>query len=122
MFPDKLQLEHVSGRNWKVIIDFRYQWTRKDRLITVPAGYITDQASIPKFVLPAIVNDTGDISMAAVPHDFGYTSLNDTWTKTDVDLMFRDAMIEAGMPKWRAYIAWLGVRSNIGKSLSWNKK
>ena len=119
MFPDKLQLEHVSGKDWKLLKPFRYVWVRNGAIITVPKGYITDQASVPSVILPMIVDNTGDISKAAVPHDYGYTHLRDSWKKSTVDLMFRDAMIESGVPKWRAYVAWMGVRANLKRAMNW---
>ncbi len=110
----------MSGNNWQVLSVFAYHWLRNDRILTVPAGYITDQASIPSFILPIIVSRTGDISMAAVPHDYGYTDLDHgDWKKSEVDMLFRDAMIEAGVPRWRAYIAWAGVRLNIMAAYKW---
>ena len=120
-FLDKLHLEHVEGENWKVLTKFRYVWDREGIVIEVPSGYITDQASVPSIVLPIIVNDTGNIAKAAVVHDFGYTDLMDVMTKKEVDRMFYDAMLEAGVPKWRARIAYTGVRMNWVKAWKWNK-
>ena len=120
-FPLPLQLQHVSGENWVLLNDFKYEWPRGGLTLTVPKGYVTDQASIPALILPIIVNDTGNISRAAVPHDFTYTDLAGLWRKKDADLMFRDAMIEAGVPKWRAFIAWAGVKMNLPALYRWNR-
>jgi len=122
-FGEALQLERIPGTKYfKLIRPYVYYWPRKNKTIIVPTGYKTDQASIPRVILPIIVDNTGKITDAAVPHDYGYTDLSKQgWTKEDVDLMFRDAMIEAEMKKWRAYIAWAGVRSNIIAANRWPK-
>ena len=122
-FGQPLQLERIPGsHNFKLLRVFSYHWDRRKLAVIVPKGYVTDQASVPKIILPIIVDNTGKITDAAVPHDYGYTHLKkEGWTKKEVDLMFRDAMIDAGMKKWRAFTAWMGVRANLKAALKWNK-
>lgn len=105
-----------------VLRPYKYIWPRKDKEIIVPAGYETDFASIPKWVLPMIIDNKGRINDAAVPHDYGYTHLSkEGWSKRDVDRMFRDAMIEAQLPKWKAWIGWAGVTANVPRLYKWGK-
>lgn len=122
-YGEPLQLERIPGTKYfKVLREYIYDWPLGGKRIAVPKGYHTDQASIPKLILPIIIDNTGKITDAAVPHDYGYTHLSkDGWSKKDVDRMFRDAMIEAQMKKWRAYIGWMGVRSNLKAQINWGK-
>ena len=67
-FGEPLQLERVPGTHkFKLLRDFVYFWEKQDEFIVVPKDYITDQASVPKWVLPLIVDNTGKITDAAVP-------------------------------------------------------
>ena len=118
-----LRFERIPGtKNFKLLRDYVYHWERKHKIIVVPVGYITDQASVPSFVLPLIVDNTGKITDAAIPHDFGYTDLSKQgWSRADVDLMFRDAMLEAGMNRIRVFIAWSAVRLNLKAAYNWGK-
>ena len=118
-----LQLERIPQTDkLKVLREYTYYWKRNDITIVVPVGYEIDQASIPKLVLPILIDNTGKITNAAVPHDYGYTHLRlKGWTKVNVDRMCRDAMIEAGLKIWRAYSGWIGVKANIIKRYKWAK-
>jgi hypothetical protein len=118
-----LRTERIPGTDKSMVLrPYKYIWPRKSKVVIVPAGYETDFASIPKWVLPVIIDNKGRINDAAVPHDYGYTDLaKQGWSKADVDLMFRDAMIEAKLARWRAYIGWLGVRANFPRSIKWGK-
>lgn len=143
-FLDKLSQEWIEpgdpsynkGEDWRLTASLRYHWKRKNIQLVVPAGFEYDQASVPGIVLPIIVNDTGRISKPAVPHDFLYAIYKDlalktschevitlgyNWRKKDVDLLFRDAMIDNGVPKWRAYTAWMGVKANVIARMKWHK-
>ena len=120
-FLNPLLLKYCEGEIWMVGHDFTYHWTRHDEYIIVPEGYKTDLASVPNLVLPILVNDTGNIARPSVVHDYGYTHLRGSMTKRQVDLMFRDAMLEADVPRWRAYLAWTGVRLNLRAAFNWDK-
>lgn len=143
-FLNKLQHEWVElddpeydkGEDWRLTKPLSYHWIRRGIIITAPKGFVYDQASVPTFILPFIVNDTGRISKPSVPHDLLYklyrelrykTSCHQLmtsghrWTKSEVDLLFRDAMLDNGVPKMRAYIAWLAVKGNLIARLKWMK-
>ena len=110
--PALVKLSEPSGLG-------RARWRTQGELIfldgngrtwTVPTGYITDFASVPR--LPLAYWWTGDTAhMSAVLHD---------WLCTDVypDLMswreaadlFREAMIAEGTPAWRRWMMYWAVR------------
>lgn len=95
-----------SDRNFKLLAPLVY---RSDLLglITVPLGFVTDFASVPR--APLIFWLCGDTSMeASVIHDYLYTIK--TFTRASADAVLREASIASGVPRWRAWLMWAGVR------------
>jgi hypothetical protein len=71
--------------------------------ITVPAGFQTDLASVPR--LPVVYLLTGDSARsAAVVHDWLYSS------RKVADAVLREASEVSGVPAWRRWLMWAGVR------------
>lgn len=75
---------------------------------TVPAGFQTDLASVPR--LPLVYLLAGDCAReAAVVHDWLYsTHLVDRAT---ADAVLREASAVTGVPAWRRWLMWMGVRA-----------
>lgn len=74
--------------------------------ITVPIGFETDYASVPR--LPGAYWLTGDgAHESAVVHDWMLTCGHSWRTAADV---FREAMKAEGVPTWRAWLMYWGVR------------
>lgn len=74
---------------------------------TIPRGFNTDFASTPR--LPVVYLLTGNTAhQAAVIHDYLYrTGFEDRATS---DAIFREAMGVSGVPAWRKWLMWAGVR------------
>ena len=84
--------------------------------IEVPAGFVTDFASVPR--LPIIYMLTGNTAKeAAVVHDYLYGA--HITTREVADAVFREASIVTGVPAWRAWMMWAGVRA--GGASHWDK-
>ena len=81
-----------------------------ERLL-VPRGFESDGASVPRLfwrlVFPTI---DPQALRAAIAHDYIYRTQPEGWEKEDADEMFYDLLIEDGVPKWRAWIAYQAVR------------
>ena len=96
----------------------------KANVITIPAGYITDLASVPRicwgFIAPF------DVARAAVVHDMLYEKINGAFnegiipTKKErekyrlvADNVFREGMEAAApnVPIWKIYSAYYAVRA-----------
>jgi hypothetical protein len=91
---------HVSG-GWKVVQPLVY-WSAHAGLITVPAGFETDFASVPR--LPLMFLFFGDrVHAAAVIHDFlcvtEFRQRKMTWS--DAAHVFGEAMHAQGAPWWQ---------------------
>lgn len=87
--------------------------TVNEKSYVVEAGYLSDGMSCPRvcwsLVSPAIDNRT---IRAAIGHDWLYE--NHVCTRKEADDWFYDNMVADGFPKFRAYMAWLGVRIGGG--------
>ncbi len=74
---------------WVVAEDFIFYSATLGRLVRVPAGFVTDLASVPR--LPVVYWLTGGTAdEAAVIHDFLYRDA--TTTKAEADSVFLEAM------------------------------
>lgn len=80
------------------------------RQLTVPAGFKSDGASVPRMfwrlVFPS--SDTKALR-AAFAHDYIYRTHPAGWTKADADKLFYDFLVQDGIPKWRAWLAYKAV-------------
>ena len=79
--------------------------------LTVPAGFASDGASVPRFFW-RLVFPPGDQKAirAAFIHDWLYRTHPEGWTREAADMLFLKLLLEDGMPKLNAVLAWLGVR------------
>lgn len=95
--------------------------SRDGIVVTVPKGYITDFASIPRIVWP-ISPPHGSLAMASLPHDWGYShgGKSGLLPKAWWDVLFRDlARITPTVPAWKVPVAYTAVR--IGGKGGWHK-
>ena len=84
----------------------------RDELFTVPAGYLTDLASVPRF-LTWLVPVAGIHDRAAIVHDYFCTALEDgkpVVPARDADGIFRRMLRELGVPTVRRWLYFVGVR------------
>ncbi len=89
--------------------------------LTVPAGFRSDGASVPRFFWRLVFPPGEPAALrAAVIHDWIYRSRPAGWSRRRADKLFLGMMILDGVPVWRAYLAWAGVR--IGGWISWQKE
>lgn len=76
-----------NGKDWKTLHEFRYV-TAKGEVITVPAGFITDFASIPWFFRRLFQPATGRHRRGAVVHDWIYRTPSVKISKAEADKIF----------------------------------
>lgn len=104
-----------KGRVVTLMEDLQIFW--QNRKITVPIGFESDGASVPRafwrLVFPKI--DEKAIR-GAIAHDWLYRTHPEGWTKAEADRMFYDLMLEDGTPKWRAFLAYKGVEYFGGRA------
>jgi len=75
--------------------------------ITVPAGFVTDFASVPWPLWP-LVPPTGPWNKASVIHDYlcKHPKVSRFWA----DATFRECMYRLGVPAWRRVLMYYAVR------------
>lgn len=113
-FTGTLRLQEGELDQWR-------QWMLLEPLsfrnITVPAGFVTDGASVPRplwWLLPA----WGRYSRAAVIHDylckahFDDVDLGFYLTRKIADDLFYEAMVECGVNVTMRWLMWASVRLN----------
>ena len=85
--------------------------------LTVPAGFESDGASVPRFFW-RVVFPPGDTKAlrAAFLHDWIYRTHPEGWSRAAADELFRQVLIEDGIPRNSADLAWWGVRLFGGSS------
>lgn len=121
-----------DGRTlWAVQRPFVYRSHAGDTL-TAPSGMITDLASIPRLVSPALPPD-GPWIQIAVFHDMLYEtrgtgvvwkghgaaiSRAQPYTRAEADQLLRDGMGDLGISDWRQWAIYQGVR--LGGAKGWS--
>lgn len=99
----------LDARRWRLVEPVCYAGNI-DRFI-VPAGYVTDFASVPR-VAVWLVPAYGRYTAPAILHDYLITDCIPAGriTSVDVDGLFRRAMRESGVPPVKRWLMWAGVR------------
>lgn len=92
-------------RPWKVVGN---HWFINDRYeLLVPAGFRTDLASVPLWLL-WFISPWGNHQRAAVFHDVAYREQKTSRIKADAE--FYEMMTRDGVPSFKAYLMYLAVR------------
>lgn len=121
-FLDPLTVTEIDDKVFAVADHpFRYKSDLEGNLsapwiITVPVGFYTDFASVPRLgVIYALLGDMAH--EPAVIHDWLYYSA--IKTKEIADSVLLEAMEVIGLPVWRRYPIYWGVK--FGGFAAWNK-
>jgi len=89
--------------------------------ITVPAGFISDWASVPWY-LDGIVPSFGPYAPAAIIHDYlyevgGVLPCGDAFTRKQADDLFLELLAELRVPWWKRSLMYRAVR--VGGGSGW---
>ena len=108
-----------EGTRWELVEPFTYH--AKTDSFTIPAGFITDFASVPRLVV-WLLPRYGQWTAAAILHDYLWAlSRKGEFEKSDADGIFNRSMRELGVPFLRRWIMWTAVRWASGPR-SWFDK
>lgn len=114
MFVSDLRLEALfEPGEWALTAPLI--WQEKGLRIQVPAGFVTDLASIPA-TLRGVLSITGISRRGAVLHDYAYCAQK--MSRPDADDLLRRALLADGMRSATARLYWLGVRAGGGSHWS----
>ena len=120
-FTAPLEVRRLQGCGdlWVTLRDVPY-WTgcqddidlplavRCTTCYTVPAGFETDFASIPRAFWSLVGHPAGQYAQAAVLHDFLYRTK--AVPRAEADRIFREAMQVLEVPAWQRWAMWAAVR------------
>ena len=102
-----LRAPEKDGGKRRVLAPLVYESDVAKMTITVPAGFETDLASVPR--LPLVYMATGGTAdKAAVIHDYLYT--NHIVPRDVADAVLREASAVTRVPGWRRWSMWAAVR------------
>lgn len=107
-----------DGRTFTLLTEFNYAIGElsSGRLIRVPAGFVTDFASIPQ-IFWNILPPWGKYGKAAVLHDYMYKKQE--FTRSFCDDILDESMEALGVKWLTRHAIWLGVR--VGGWVAWNQ-
>lgn len=116
-FLDALTVTEINDVVFQVsVAPFRYQSDLLPAVIEVPVGFYTDFESMVRW-LPTLYAILGDVAHEpAVVHDWLYYS--GITTREIADKVLLEAMEVYGLPAWRRYPIYWGVRAGGWKA--WN--
>jgi len=109
-FTNELKVKPTEdGKMWILLEDFEYYLGDLDSgvSIKVPAGFVTDFASVPQF-LWWILPPFGKYTKPAVLHDYLYRKTK--FNREICDGIFLEAMEVMNVPVWQRLLLYLGVR------------
>lgn len=108
-------LPDTDRQLWEVMQPLVYQSAVARARFCMPAGLVTDLASVPRLPLAFLL--TGDIIHAeAIVHDWLYGTRM-VATQAIADAVLAEAMVVLEKPAWRRWLIYRGVR--LGGASSW---
>ncbi len=122
--PEEVRNAESTRALFQLREEFRYLSDTFGEIV-VPAGFVTDFASIPRAALWYVDDDDPCILFPSVIHDYLYTRRGDlglgsrvTFSREQADQVLREAMLVCGARKAQAFVVYLAVRARGGSR--WN--
>jgi hypothetical protein len=97
----------ADGKDWVLVEPLRYSIRDSGVVITVPTGFVTDFASIPRAFWSVLV-PTGRYGRAAIVHDYLYWE--QTCTREQADRILLLGMTESGVDRVTREAIYAAVR------------
>jgi len=114
-FRSELECKEGEEGIWCLVLPLIYDSGILDKTITVPEGFCTDFASVPR--VPFVFEAFGDRAhRESVIHDFLYQTA--MVERSVADRVFLEAMKVRGKKPWIRWCMFLGVR--LGGWKAWN--
>lgn len=102
------EVDRGDGSRWQLVEPLAYQG--RDELFTVPAGFETDFASVPR-AFTWLIPRYGRYTKAAILHDYlCRRAEHGQFRWADADGIFRRVMRELGVALLRRWLMWAAVR------------
>ena len=109
-FTTNFKGELIGKNIWKNLEQFEYHVGDypSEEIITVPAGYITDFASVPR-TFWSIISPIDRHAKAAVIHDYLY-DYPENYSRKEIDEIFLEALNVLDIKIWKTHCLYYGVR------------
>lgn len=95
-------------------ISFDVQTTMMEKPlhVTIPAGYVSDGASVPRFFWRLLSPPIDPITIApSIAHDWLYDNATRLGLdRADCDSWYCDALRRNGYPLWKCLLTYIGIR------------
>jgi hypothetical protein len=106
---EKLMLSPLGdGKTFIIRTEFSFYCSdNPDEIITVPIGFITDGASVPR-IFQSVIPRWGTYGKAAILHDFLYR--DKAFARCRCDAIMKDAMNTLQVSKWQKFIIYTSIR------------
>jgi hypothetical protein len=107
-----------DGRRWKLHQAFEYE-TDAGLLVSIPEGFITDLASVPR-ILWNVYPPFGKYIKSCCLHDFLYSQHRDgtkEYSRAYCDAVLLEAMKDEEVPRFTRCVIWTFVR--LGGWVAW---
>ena len=104
-----------DGKNWQLVNAFTYAVGAEDAedVINVPAGFVTDFASVPR-IMWSVIPPWGCYGKGSILHDYlyrvGAIVGNRRYTRKESDLIFLEAMEVLEVSKLKRKVIYIAVR------------
>jgi hypothetical protein len=117
-FTSNFKGELIGKNLWKNLETFEYHVGEypSEEIITVPEGFITDFASVPR-IFWLVISPVDKHGKAAVIHDYCYYYT--PYSRKVADLIFSEALKVLHVKPWKVFCMYHGVR--IGAGYAWWK-
>ncbi len=108
-FTKPLTVTKIGSRMWRVDREFEYYVGHESsvEVVTVPKGFETDFASVPRLFWMLVPPD-GKYTQAAVLHDFILST--NLYPQKKADRIFLEAMAVLRVPTWKRMLMYWSVR------------
>lgn len=111
-FTSPAILEVLDNYCFRVVDPFQFyrgEAVKPESTYTVPAGFVTDLASVPR-ILWTLLPPHGRYAKAAILHDYLLTlSRKRQLSRYEADIIFYEAMRVLNVPMWQAWLMYKAV-------------
>lgn len=115
--PAELRARNASAQLWMLAGEFAVLSQNFGRVV-VPAGFVGDLASVPRWALPYLDDDAPEILYGSIVHDWIYSRQGELpgrrLTRAEADELLRLCMLACGARPAQARLVWLAVRLGGG--------
>lgn len=111
--PSELKARGLSKQNYSLVADLAYESDAFGPIV-IPAGTVTDFASVPRIAYTYISPESPAILYASVVHDYLYGVHGKLplrrLTRAECDWVLREAMLICGARPTQAWLVYKAVR------------